>query len=161
MGERIPCTDKVAGSIPVASTKEIMIEKVDPKFVSMYIKKDPVRPHISAETRLGPGRDVYHIDEKAFVCLVYLDRVPADEETLLCANVGPVVVAYTVWSHEKGMGRKIILELQDMIRETYRFKRLVTLSPKTDMATKFHLSNGAKLISENMLTNNFEYEIDF
>ena len=48
-----------------------------------------------------------------------------------------------------------------MIRETYRFKRLVTLSPKTDMATKFHLSNGAKLISENMLTNNFEYEIDF
>ena len=82
-----------------------MIEKVDPKFVSMYIKKDPVRPHISAETRLGPGRDVYHIDEKAFVCLAYLDRVPADEETLLCANVGPVVVAYTVWSHEKGMGR--------------------------------------------------------
>ena len=59
------------------------------------------------------------------------------------------------------MGRKIVLELQDMIRETYRFKRLVTLSPKTDMATKFHLSNGAKLIAENMLTNNFEYEIDF
>ena len=72
-----------------------MIEKVDPKFVPMYIKKDPVRPHINAETRMMPGRDVYHIDEKAFVCLAYLDRVPADEETLLSANIGPVVVAYT------------------------------------------------------------------
>ena len=119
-----------------------MIEKVDPKFVPMYIKKDPVRPHINAETRMMPGRDV-------------------DEETLLSANIGPVVVAYTVWSLEKGMGRKIILDLQAMIRETYRFKRLVTLSPKTEMATKFHLSNGAELIAENMTTNNFEYDIEW
>ena len=99
---------------------EIMIQRVNPKFVPMYIKKDPVRPHISAESRMGPGRDIYHIDEKAFVCLAYLDRVPADEDTLLSANVGPVVVAYTVWSLEKGMGRQIILDLQKMIRETYR-----------------------------------------
>ena len=97
---------------------EIMIQRVNPKFVPMYIKKDPVRPHISAESRMGPGRDIYHIDEKAFVCLAYLDRVPADEDTLLSANVGPVVVAYTVWSLEKGMGRQIILDLQKMIRET-------------------------------------------
>ena len=137
-----------------------MLEKVDPKFISMYIKKDPVRPHIKGEVRIAPGRDVYHIDERAFVCLAYLDRVPADEETLLSANVGPIVVAYTLWSLEKGLGRKIILDLQAMIRETYRFKRLVTLSPKTEMATKFHLSNGAELIAENMLSNNFEYFLE-
>ena len=138
-----------------------MIERVDPKVRPMIIKKDPVRPHINAVTRMGPGRDIYHIDEQAFVCLAYLDRVPADEETLLSANVGPVVVAYTVWSLKKGMGRKIILDLQSMIRETYRFKRLVTLSPKTEMATKFHLSNGAELIAENLTTNNFEYDISW
>ena len=138
-----------------------MIERVNPKFVPMYIKKDPVRPHITSEVRMGPGRDIYHIDEQAFVCLAYLDRVPADEETLLSANVGPVVVAYTVWSLKKGMGRQIILDLQKMIRETYRFKRLVTLSPQTEMATKFHLSNGAELIAENMTTNNFEYDIEW
>ena len=138
-----------------------MIEKVDPKFVRMFIKKDPVRPHIDAKTRMMPGRDIYHIDEKAFVCLAYLDRVPADEETLLSANIAPVVVAYTVWSLEKGYGRKIIMAARDIIQETWRFKRLVTLSPKTDMAMKFHLSNGAKLIAENLTTNNFEYPINY
>ena len=29
------------------------------------------------------------------------------------------------------------------------------------MATKFHLSNGAELIAENMTTNNFEYDIEW
>ena len=138
-----------------------MIEKVIPKFVPMYIKKDPVRPHISAEDRIAPGRDMYHIDERAFVCLAYLDRVTADESTLLNADVGSVAVAYTVWSLEKGLGRKIILDLQSMLIDSMRFKRLVTLSPQTDMATKFHLSNGAKVIAENMTTNNFEYDISW
>ena len=137
-----------------------MIERVVPKFVPMYIKKDSVRPHIKASVRMAPGRDMYHIDEQAFVCLAYLDRVPADEETLLSANVGPIVVAYTVWSLKKGLGRQIILDLQKMINDTWRFKRLVTLSPKTEMATKFHLSNGAELIAENMLSNNFEYFLE-
>ena len=129
--------------------------------VSRIITGDPVRPHINAEDRISPGRDVFHIDDMAYICMVYMDRVPADEDCLLCADCGPIAVAYTVWSLEKGMGRKIILDLQAMIRETYRFKRLVTLSPKTEMATKFHLSNGAELIAENMTTNNFEYDIEW
>ena len=36
-------------------------------------------------------------------------------------------------------------------------KRLVTLSPLTPMATHFHINNGAKLISINSETQNFEY----
>ena len=131
------------------------------KRVSQIITGDPVRPHINAETRLAPGRDVFHIDDMVYLCMVYLDRVPADEDCLLSANCGSVAVAYTVWSLEKGYGRKIIMAAIDIIQETWRFKRLVTLSPKTDMAMKFHLSNGAKLIAENLTTNNFEYPINY
>ena len=130
------------------------------KRVSQIITGDPVRPHINAEDRLAPGRDVFHIDDMAYLCMAYLDRVPADEDCLLSANCGSVAVAYTVWSLEKGYGRKIIMAARDIIQETWRFKRLVTLSPKTDMAMKFHLSNGAKLIAENLTTNNFEYPIN-
>ena len=104
------------------------------KRVSQIITGDPVRPHINAETRLkSPGRDVFHIDDMAYLCMVYMDRVPADEDCLLSANCGPIAVAYTVWSLEKGYGRKIIMQARDIIQETWRFKRLVTLSPKTDM----------------------------
>ena len=131
------------------------------KRVSQIITGDPVRPHINAETRLAPGRDVFHMDDMAYLCMAYLDRVPADEDCLLSANCGSVAVAYTVWSLEKGYGRKIIMAARDIIQETWRFKRLVTLSPKTDMAMKFHLSNGAKLIAENLTTNNFEYPINY
>ena len=131
------------------------------KRVSQIITGDPVRPHINAETRLAPGRDVFHIDDMAYLCMAYLDRVPADEDCLLSANCGSVAVAYTVWSLEKGYGRKIIMAARAIIQETWRFKRLVTLSPKTDMAMKFHLSNGAKLIAENLTSNNFEYPINY
>ena len=87
-----------------------MIERVNPKFVPMYIKKDPVRPHINANVRMAPGREIYHIDEQAFVCVAYCDKVPKNEEELLSSNVGDIVVAYTVWSLKKGLGRKIILD---------------------------------------------------
>jgi hypothetical protein len=130
------------------------------ELVSQVITGDPVRPHISAETRLAPARDIFHLDHKAYICLVYMDRVPPDEDCLLNANCGPVAVAYTVWSLQKGMGREIIFKIRDMIQESWRFKRLVTLSPKTDMAMKFHLSNGAELIAENIKSNNFEYPIN-
>ena len=131
-----------------------------PKQVSKVITTDPVRQHISAESRLLPARDIFHLHHQAYICLVYIDRVPADEECLLSANCGPVAVAYTVWSLQKGMGREIIFRTRDMIQESWRFKRLVTLSPKTDMAMKFHLSNGAELIAENISSNNFEYPIN-
>ena len=131
------------------------------QLVKELVTQDPVRPHISADARLAPGREIYHLDYKSYLCLGYMDRVPPDEECLLSANCGSIAVAYTVWSLEKGMGRKIILQVRDMIQDTWRFRRLVTLSPQTDMAMKFHLSNGAKLIAENIHSNNFEYPIDF
>ena len=128
--------------------------------VRIYIQKDPVRPHIDAESRLAPGREMYHIDEKAFICLAFLDRIPVSELELLGHNVGNIAVAYTVWSLKKGLGRKIIFETQDCIQDTFRFHRLVTLSPKTEMAVNFQLSNGAVLLQENEDSYNFEYKIE-
>ena len=117
------------------------MQLVNPKFVPKYIKKDPVRPHINANTRMAPGREMYHIDEQAFICLAFTDKIPVSEAELISSNVGDIAVAYTVWSLKKGLGRKIIFETQKRIQDTFRFSRLVTLSPKTEMAVKFHLSN--------------------
>jgi len=128
--------------------------------VRKYIQKDPVRPHIEAESRISLGREMYHIDESAFICLTFLDRVPVSEVELLGCNVGNIVVAYTVWSLKRGLGRKIIFETQKRIQDTFRFKRLVTFSPKTEMAKKFHLINGATLLQESEHAYNFEYNIE-
>ena len=42
----------------------------------------------------------------------------------------------------------------------HKFKdegKIITMSPKTEMAQKFHESNGAVLIQSNEESNNFEY----
>ena len=127
--------------------------------VRIYIQNDSVRPHIDAETRLAPGREMYHIDEKAFICLAFVDKVPVSEIEVFGSKVGHIAVAYTVWSLKRGLGRKIIFETQKRIKDTFRFSRLVTLSPKTEMAMKFHLSNGATLLHELDHAYNFEYDI--
>ena len=127
--------------------------------VRTYIENDSVRPHIDAETRLAPGREMYHIDEKAFICLAFVDKVPVSEIEVFGSKVVNIAVAYTVWSLKKGLGRKIIFETQKRIKDTFRFSRLVTLSTKTEMAMKFHLSNGATLLHELDNAYNFEYDI--
>ena len=71
---------------------------------------------------------------------------------------GEIVVAYTVWSRKRGAGREIITKLRDYAIQ-HNFKRLVTLSPLTTMATHFHISNGAKQIHINDETQNFEYKL--
>ena len=102
---------------------------------------------------------MYHIDEKAFICLTFIDKVPVSEIEVFGSKVGHIAVAYTVWSLKRGLGRKIIFETQKCIQDSYRFSRLVTLSPKTEMAVKFHLSNGAILLQESDQAYNFEYNI--
>ena len=47
-----------------------------------------------------------------------------------------------------------------MIKDSNHLNRLVTLSPMTDMARKFHLKNGAKEVQVNLTTQNFEYDIE-
>ena len=45
------------------------------------------------------------------------------------------------------------------IKKSNHLDRLVTLSPLTEMATKFHSGNGAKLMKINKTTQNFEYKV--
>ena len=71
---------------------------------------------------------------------------------------GEIVIAYTVWSRKRGAGREIVNKLAEWAKE-HNFKRLVTLSPLTPMATHFHISNGAKQIHINDETQNFEYKL--
>ena len=72
---------------------------------------------------------------------------------------GQKAIAYTVWSKKKGGGKLIVKEVFKKIKKSNHLNRLITLSPLTDMATKFHERNGAKLIQINETTQNFEYKV--
>ena len=74
-------------------------------------------------------------------------------------NEKKIAIAYTVWSKKKGGGKLIVKEVFKKIKKSNHLNRLVTLSPLTEMATKFHTRNGAKLLQKNETTQNFEYKI--
>lgn len=133
--------------------------------------KDPVRPNIPHWWRIQlPHRRMYvnfstsedrcHNTIDAVLCIALLNNIPTSEEELLQSDVtGPNAIFYTVWSNQNGAGRTIIFNVVDELKSESRTKvnRFVTLSPKTEMAMKFHLQNGAKLLQENETTYNFEY----
>jgi hypothetical protein len=136
--------------------------------ISPYIKDDPVRPHISAETRTTGNRTSFALVEGsnvlAIICCAFTYGVPTTEDDLDNKDGFDMIVSpYTVWSYSKGAGREIIFNLLEFVKQEHKemdkkyWPRIVTLSPKTEMAEKFHLKNGAVLLSENDTTNNFEY----
>ena len=61
---------------------------------------------------------------------------------------------------KRGGGKLIVKEVFKKIKNSNHLDRLVTLSPLTEMATKFHSNNGAKLLQVNETTQNFEYLIE-
>jgi hypothetical protein len=73
---------------------------------------------------------------------------------------GSMAIAYTVWAKKKGGGKHMVNEVYKMIKQSSHLHRLITLSPLTDMARKFHLKNGAKEVQVNLTTQNFEYDIE-
>ena len=74
-------------------------------------------------------------------------------------QIGTIAVAYTLWSLKRGAGKKLMKELQAHIKGLPHIKQLITLSPLTPVATHYHIRNGAKLVSINPTTQNFEYKI--
>ena len=102
-------------------------------------------------------REVFHLEERAVLCVAHLNDIPTTEKELMEFEWGTFSIFYTVWSKEKGLGRKIVLDTWELLKSQHPNNRYVTMSPKTEMAMKFHLSNGAILLQENETTNNFEY----
>jgi hypothetical protein len=132
-----------------------------------FIKDDPVRPEIPADFRVSEGRMVAALADKdddpdAMVCVSFHDFVPAGVDDLKnVAQVPTTAVFYTIWSYKAGKGRDLLIEAVRGIQEQYpSVKRFVTLSPKTEMARRFHLKNGAIVLRENIETVNYEYNTD-
>ena len=138
--------------------------------------EDPVRPELDNVFRRSYGRKIYGVKYKneihAVMCFAYTNEVPKNVDELdkfshdaylLSAqrdqNIGQIAIAYTVWTKKKGGGKLIVKEVFKKIKKSNHLNRLVTLSPLTEMATKFHSKNGAKLLQTNETTQNFEYKI--
>lgn len=136
--------------------------------ITPYIKDDPVRPHLSAKFRTSGRNKAFALVEGsevlAVICCALTYGVAETEEDLtLREGYEMVVTPYTVWSYSKGAGSHIIECLLRFVKQQHEeisrsyWPRIVTLSPKTEMAENFHLKNGAKKIGDNEATNNFEY----
>ena len=125
--------------------------------------EDPVRPHIPHTARLGQNRDIFVDREEstatAVTCVSYQDHVPTDESDLFNESAKPnVAVFYTIWSYQPGKGRQLLIDSVKYIQEhNQSVERFITLSPKTEMARRFHLRNGAVIFRENPTTINYEY----
>ena len=101
------------------------------------------------------------MDERplAMICVSLMDRVPQTVADLhLTAGLVTVAVFYTIWSYAPGAGVNLLRATVARIQEEFpNITRFVTLSPKTEMARRFHIKNGAFVLSENSETVNYEY----
>ena len=134
-----------------------------------YIADDPVRPHLPAQERIEGNRKVFYLanednDVLAMICLAFTDGVATTELELnryITFEGTTVCMFYTLWSYAPGAGRELALKIVDYVKNNFsHVKRIVTLSPKTEMARRFHLKNGAFELQVNPETVNFEYLLD-
>ena len=134
--------------------------KVELKTVTMpnevRLEDDPVRKGYSYDFRTSDGRQIFTIPNKAVVCIANTNKVPKTMKQLIrysSPKATECTIFYTVWSYGGGYGRLILNYLLPILNTN----RYVTLSPKTEMAVRFHTRNGAKMISDNRESYNFEY----
>tara|TARA_B100001287_G_scaffold241229_1_gene216069 strand:+ start:1553 stop:1993 length:441 start_codon:yes stop_codon:yes gene_type:complete len=137
-----------------------------------HCKDDPVRPHLPLAWRAQKGREVWGLEREdgaidAVICVAYTNEVPITEHELdvysqaACQDGehGNIAVFYTVWSYARGAGRTMVLEAAREIKRSRPVRRFVTLSPLTEMAERFHLRNGARLVARGTECQNFEYDL--
>jgi hypothetical protein len=143
---------------------------------SCDVNEDPVRPELDVVFRRSYGRKIfgvrYNNEICAIMCFGFTDEIPKTVKELdlmtrdaylksaqRSQNIGQIAIAYTIWSKKKGGGKLIVKEVFKMIKKSNHLNRLITLSPLTEMARKFHLNNGATELQVNAETQNFEYKI--
>ena len=128
------------------------------------IKDDPVRPEIPLTDRVNVNSRMYVLKNgdktEAVTCVKFLNSIPeAVEDMAGLVESATTAVFYTIWSYAAGAGRTLIQEAQKSIEAEFPgIDTYVTLSPKTEMARRFHLKNGAGIYRENSTTINYIYK---
>ena len=128
------------------------------------IKDDPVRPEIPLTDRVNINSRMYVLKDgdktEAVTCVKFLNSIPeAVEDMAGLVESATTAVFYTIWSYAAGAGRTLIQETQKSIEAEFPgIDTYVTLSPKTEMARRFHLKNGAGIYRENSTTINYIYK---
>ena len=145
----------------VKGTELVQLDDID-------VSEDPVRPELTLGWRITKGREIFGLkyeDEiEGIICIAYTNDVPHSVKELdmmselvhMKKEKPTIAIAYTVWSRKRGAGREIIQKILSHAKEQ-GIERVITLSPLTPMATHFHIRNGAKQISINDTSQNFEY----
>jgi hypothetical protein len=132
--------------------------------LELLIKDDPVRPEIPLTDRINTNSRMYLLkngdDTSAVICVKFLESVPAAVEDMAeLVERATTAVFYTIWSYAAGAGRILLQETQKSIKAEFPdIQTYVTLSPKTEMARRFHLKNGASELRENIATINYIYK---
>jgi len=149
---------------------------------------DPIRPKLFKDNSVR-FEDPFHVyaevnDETgeiaAIVCTIVCKFVPQDEYQIkliamgktkqiekqlkerekIYGQLGTVLCPYSIWSYQRGHGRKLISNLLEATPVMHpEVDAVITMSPHTHTAMKFHLNNGAGLFSTNEETVNYEYEV--
>ena len=131
--------------------------------------EDPVRPELTLGWRIVNGRKIFGLKFKeqieGIICVAFTYDIPTTvkeldmmSELAHLKDEKKIAIAYTVWSRKKGAGKEIINKVLEYAKKN-NVERVVTLSPLNPMATHFHIRNGAKQVSINQLTQNFEYKL--
>ena len=127
------------------------------------IKDDPVRPHIPLEQRINDAAEILILkageEILAATCMQWLKDIPKDEQDLIdMPKDQNVAVFYTIWSYSPGAGQALIKAAADWLLKDYKdIVNIVTLSPQTEMAKRFHIKNGATVHRTNETSVNYKY----
>lgn len=139
-----------------------LITSITDKLIE-YIKDDPVRPEITKEFRVDNNRFVAALVEEdkptSMVCVSLHDFIPESVEDLhRTVDTPTTAVFYTIWSYKPGSGAILLREaVKNLKDKNPNITNFVTLSPKTELAKRFHLKNGAIILRENNSTINYQY----
>lgn len=131
--------------------------------LTKVVKDDPVRPHIPLEQRINDAAEILLLktgeEVLAATCMQWLEDIPEDEDDLIeLAKTREVAVFYTIWSYSPGAGATLLKQAAEwLLKDHPSIKAIVTLSPQTEMAKRFHLKNGAKIARTNETSVNYEY----
>jgi hypothetical protein len=131
--------------------------------LARVILDDPVRPHIPLEQRINEAAEILLLkageEVLAATCMQWLTDIPESEQDLISMGKDKqVAVFYSIWSYSPGAGATLLRQAAEWLLKEHRdIKGIVTLSPQTAMAERFHMKNGARKRKTNQDTVNYEY----